>query len=179
YGLSAKQTLFFGLPYRLSPAGDNRRGNLSLLYRHTTWQIDTMKGTSRFALLGGAVVPTENERDGALQVGAVATFYRNRYEWDIDVLWQQGLGNRPNTGRYDVAWQYRLSPDRYPEWGTTSEWDIDLELGGRWIEKNTMVHQATVGLQYINRRWVAEAAFIQDLNLAEDTRLLFSVRIHF
>ena len=179
YGLSGNQTLFFGLPYRLSPAGENRRGDLSLLYRHTTWQIDTMKGTSRFALLGGVVVPTENERDGAVQAGAVATFYKKRHEWDIDVLWRQGLGNRPNTGRYDIAWQYRLKPDSYPEWGISSEWDVDLELGGRWIENNTMVHQATAGLQYINKRWVAEAAVIQDLNASEDTRLLLSMRIHF
>jgi len=138
-----------------------------------------MKGTSRFALLGGVIAPTESERDGAVQAGAVAIFYRNRYEWDIDVLWQQGLDKRPNTGRYDVAWQYRLSPDRYPEWGITSEWDIDLELGGRWIESNTVVHQATVGLQYISKKWVAEVAVIQDLNAAEDTRLLVSTRIHF
>lgn len=179
YGLSGNQTLFLGLPYRLSPAGNNRRGDLSLLYRHTTWQVDTQEGTSRFALLGGAVLPTESERDGAVQAGAVATFFRQRYEWDLDVLWQQGLDKRPDTGRYDIAWQYRLSPESYPEWGIVSEWDIDIELGGRWLEGNTLVHQATLGLQFINKRWVAEAAVIQDLNGPEDTRLLLSTRFHF
>lgn len=179
YGLSGHQALFFGLPYRLSPAGNNRRGDLSVLYRHTSWQVDTLKGTSRLALLGGVVLPTNSERDGAVQAGAVATFYRKRFEWDLDVLWQQGLDNRPNTGRYDIAWQYRLSPASYPEWGIASEWDIDIELGGRWLEANTMVHQATIGLQYINKRWVAEVAVIQDLNISSDTRMLLSTRFHF
>lgn len=179
YGLSGNQTLFMALPYRLSPAGDDRRGDLSLLYRHTTWQVDTLEGTSRLAFLGGAIVPTDSERDAAVQVGAVATFYRKRYEWDFDILWQQGLADRPNSGRYDIAWQYRLSPAQYPEWGIVSEWDIDIELGGRWLENNTMVHQATIGLQFINKRWVAEAAVIQDLNASEDTRILLSTRFHF
>jgi len=184
YGLSGNQTLFFGLPYRVSSTGNNRRGDLSLLYRHTTWQVDTLEGTSRFALLGGAVLPTGSERGGvdqagAVQAGAVATFFRQRYEWDLDVLWQQGLDNRPNTGRYDIAWQYRLSPASYPEWGIVSEWDIDVELGGRWLEGSTLVHQATVGLQFINKRWVAEVAVIQELNRSENTRLLLSTRFHF
>jgi len=179
YGLSGNQTLFFALPYRLKPAGSNRTGDFSMLYRHTTWQLDTLKGTSRFAFLGGAVVPTKSERDGAVQAGAVATFFRRRHEWDLDALWQQGLGNRANTGRYDIAWQYRINPANYPEWGFANEWDIDVELGGRWQQANTVVHQATIGLQYINKRWVAETAIIQDLNGPDDTRILLSTRFHF
>ena len=38
----------------------------------------------------------------------------------------------------NIAWQYRLSPAVYPEWGIGHEWYIDLELGGRWDEGNTM-----------------------------------------
>jgi len=179
YGISSYQAILVGLPYRLSPAGSNRQGDFNILYRHTMWQIDTQQGTSRFAVLGGAIVPTDSAREGAVQAGGVATFYRKRYEWDIDVLWRQGLDNGPNAARYDVAWQYRLSPNRYPEWGIASEWDIDVELGGRWIENNTMVHQATIGLQSIHRRWVAEGALVQDLNGPEDTRVLLSTRFHF
>lgn len=179
YGISGHQTLFFGIPYRVSPSVSNRLGDASLLYRHTTWQVDTRRGTSRLALLGGAVLPTETDRDAGIQAGAVATFYRKRYEWDIDALWQQGLDNRLNTGRYDLAWQYRLSPETFPEWGIASEWDIDLELGGRWIESNTVIHQTTVGLQYINKRWVAEFAVVQDINQSSDTRILIGTRIHF
>jgi len=179
YGLSAKQTLFFGLPYRLSSGNGDDLGDFSTLYRHTVWQVDDMSGTSRLALLGGAVIPTDSNRDLRLQAGAVATFFRDRYEWDLDVLWIDGLGEAPDSARYDIAWQYRLSPARYPEWGISSEWDIDLELGGRWVRGNDMVHQATIGLQSIHKRWVLEGAVVQDLNGPEQTRLLFSSRFHF
>jgi hypothetical protein len=179
YGISRKQTLFFALPYRVSPSGSDRTGDLSVLYRHTVWQVDDTAGTSRLGLLGGGVVPTDSDRDGRLQVGAVATFYRRRHEWDMNVLWVQGLGNAPNAARYDISWQYRLTPASYPEWGVGSEWDGVLELNGRWVEGNTFVHQVTAGLQWIHLRWVLEGGIVQDLNGPQDTRLILSTRIHF
>ncbi len=179
YGISSKQTLFFGLPYRVSPSGGDRIGDLSVLYRHTVWQVDDAAGTRRLALLGGAVVPTISDRDGRLQAGAVATFSRGRYAWDLDVLWVQGVGNAPNAARYDVSWQYRLTPASYPEWGVGSEWDGVLELNGRWIEGNTFVHQVTAGLQWIHLRWVLEGGIVQDMNGPQDTRLVLSTRFHF
>ncbi|MHB1142325.1 MAG: hypothetical protein ACYC1T_11300 [Sulfuricaulis sp.] len=179
YGLSGTQTLFFGLPYRLSPAGSDRTGDLSALYRHIVWQVDTVDGTSRLGLLGGAVLPTESGRDGQLQAGAVATFFRRRYEWDLDLLYQKGLDQAPDSGRYDISWQYRLAPAVYPAWGIGSEWDGVLELNGRWTEGNETIHQVTAGLQWIHRRWVLEGGVVQDLNGPEDTRLVLSTRIHF
>lgn len=179
YGISGKQTLFFALPYRLSPSGGDRTGDVSILYRHTVWQVDDDAGTSRLALLGGGVVPTDSDRDGRLQAGAVATFYRRRFEWDLNVLWVQGLGNAPNTARYDISWQYRLAPANYPEWGIKSEWDGVLELNGRWVEGNTFVHQITAGLQWIHLRWVLEGGIVQDLNGPQDTHLVLSTRVHF
>ena len=58
YGLSGKQTLLFTLPYRLSPSGADRTGDLSTLYRHIVWQDDSKDGTHRLGLLGGVVIPT-------------------------------------------------------------------------------------------------------------------------
>lgn len=179
YGISRKQTLFFAVPYRVSPSGSDRTGDLSVLYRHTVWQVDDAAGTSRLALLGGGVVPTDSDRDGRLQVGGVATFYRRRHEWDLNVLWVQGLDHAPNAARYDISWQYRLTPASYPEWGVGSEWDGVLELNGRWVEGNTFVHQVTAGLQWIHLRWVLEGGIVQDLNGPQDTRLILSTRIHF
>lgn len=179
YGLSGNQTLFFGLPYRLSPAGSDRTEDLSALYRHIIWQVDDDVGTSRLGLLGGAILPTESSRDGQLQVGAVATFFRRRYEWDLDLLYQKGLDQAPDSGRYDISWQYRLSPAVYPAWGIGSEWDGVLELNGRWLEGNETIHQFTAGLQWISRRWVLEGGMVKDLNGPEDTRLVLSTRIHF
>jgi hypothetical protein len=179
YGLSGRQTLFFGLPYRLSPAGGDRTGDLNVLYRHIVRQQDDAGGTRRLGLLGGVVLPTNDDRETRAQIGAVATFYRGRREWDLDFLWVDGRGGVPESARYDIAWQYRLTPARYPEWGIESEWDVDLELGGRWSKGSETVHQAAVGLQWIHRRWVLEGGVVRDLNGPHDTRYVISTRIHF
>jgi len=179
YGLSSKQTLLFGLPYRLSPNGANRTGDLSALYRHIVWQDDSKVGTRRLGFLGGVVVPTETDRDARIQLGAVATVYKGRTEWDLDALWVAGLDDAKDKARYDIAWQYRLSPSTYPEWGISHEWHLDLELGGRWNEGNAMVHQVTIGLQSIHRQWVFEGGVVQDLNGFNETQLIISTRFHF
>ena len=179
YGLSGKQTLLFGLPTRLSPGGADRTGDLSALYRHIVWQDDSTQGTRRFGLLGGLVMPTKSDRETRIQVGAVATFYKARTEWDLDALWIEGLNDSKNQARYDIAWQYRLDPAVYPEWGISREWHIDLELGGRWNEGNTMVHQATIALQSIHRQWVFEGGRVQDLNGPDEMRFILSTRFQF
>lgn len=179
YGIGARQTFFLGLPYRLSPAGDDRLGNLSALYRHTVLQKDTSDGTSRLGLLGGVVIPTESGRDGQLQAGAVATFVHKRNEWDLDVLYRAGLGDAGDTARYDASWQYRLSPAIRSGWGISPELYSVLELNGRWQDGSSMLHQVTAGLQWIHRRWVLEGGVYRDLNRPEDTSLIISTRLHF
>lgn len=179
YGISSRQALLLGLPYRLSPAGSDRLGGLGVLYRHTVWQDDFFEGTHRVGLLAGFVAPTDSDRDGAIQAGFVSTLYRGRHEWDIDALYRAGLDDRPDSGRYDVSWQYRLSPAQYPTWGTGNELNGVLEIGGRWTEGNETVHQATVGMQWIQSRWVLEGGIFQDLNGPEDTNFLVSTRFHF
>ena len=189
YGLSGKQTLLFGLPYRLSPGGADRTGDLSALYRHIIWQNDSTQGTRRLGLLAGLVMPTESDRETRIQVGAVATFFKTRTEWDLDALWIEGRKDNKNQASnnqtsanqacYDIAWQYRLSPAVYPEWGIGREWHVDLELGGRWNEGYTMVHQATIGLQSIHRQWIFEGGLVQDLNGPDEMHFILSTRFHF
>ncbi len=179
YGLSGKQTLMFGLPYQVSPGGSDQLGDLSALYRHIVWQVDAPGRTSRLGLLGGAVIPTESGRDGAIQAGAVATCSRGRYAWDLDVLYQSGRADRPDAGRYDISWQYRLTPAEYPDWGLVPEWDVVLELSGRYSEGRSTTHQATGGLQWVHRRWVLEGGLTKDLNGPRDRRALLSFRWHF
>lgn len=179
YGLSGRQTLLLGLPYRLSPSGGDRWGDLSALYRHITWQDDTFTGTRRLGLLAGAVIPTESGRDPALQAGFVTTVYRNRWEWDADALYRLGLADRPDSAQYDLSFQYRLSPAQYPDWGIGAEWDAVIELNGRWLEGENMVHQVTGGLQWIHRNWVLEGGLVRDLNGPEATRAILSLRLHF
>lgn len=179
YGVNADQTLFLGLPYRLSPAGSDRTGDLSALYRYTVWRVDEEHGTRRASLLGGVVLPTDSARDTRLQLGGVATFYRGRQEWDLDFLWIDGLGNTADSARYDISWQYRLSPERRPAWGLGTEWDTVVELGGRWNEGDETLHQFTLGLQHIQKNWVLEGGVVQDLNGPENTRFVLSTRFHF
>lgn len=179
WGIDHKQTLLMGLPYRLSPGGKDQTGDLGLLYRYTAWQDDRQDGTRRLGLLGGAVLPTDNDRDSAWQLGAVYTHYAGRNEWDIDYLYQSGNGSRADSALYDISWQYRLSPAIYPDWGPPdAEWDSVLELNGRWQQGKGTTHQLTFGLQRITQQWVLEAGIIKDINKARDTGLLFSLRFH-
>lgn len=179
WGISASQTLLFGIPYRLSPAGDNRLGDASVLYRHLVVQQDELHGTFRLGLLGGAIIPTDNDRDAALQAGFVTTWFRKRHEVDVDALFQAGTGDRPDSGRYDISWQYRLTPAERPEWGISQEWNSVLELNGRWQEGSNMTHQITAGLQWLHPRVVIEGGLVQDLNNTEELRYLLSTRLHF
>ena len=179
WGLSGKDTLLLGLPYRVSPSGVDRLGDFSLLYRRILWQQDSKFNTTRFALLAGTVLASDSERDGALQLGWVATFYRDRNSLDIDALFRSGLGSRRDDGRYDVSWQYRLAPTQYPEWGFPKEWYSVLELNGRWREGDSIDHQLTAGFQRVQHNWVLEGGIIQTINNEHETQLFISTRHHF
>lgn len=178
YGITGKQTLFFSFPYRISPGGKNRSGDVSVLYRYTAWQQDFKDGTYRLGLLGGGLIPTNKISNGGAQGGAVATFYKGRHELDLDALWGQGFGRSPNRAQYDVSYQFRISPAEYPESGLSSQWNVVVEYNGRWLQKKHLIHQATAGLQWIHATWVLEGGVIQDINGRHATQLIVSARIH-
>jgi hypothetical protein len=102
YGINADQTLLLGLPFRLSQSGSHRLGDVSVLYRHIVWQEDRLSGTNRLGLLGGIIIPVDNNRAFAAQTGLVFTHVKNRHEIDIDALYQAGIDNRPESARYDL-----------------------------------------------------------------------------
>ncbi len=183
YGFSAKKTLLLGMPYRLSPAGKNRQGDVSVLFRQIIQQKDFLNGTGRLGLLGGAIIPTDKDRDAALQAGAVYTQYKGRYEVDLDALYQSGTASRPDAARYDVSWQYRLLPTERPDWGIAKELNSVLEINGRWKQGDKLIHQATAGLQWIDQKWVLEAGVTRDLNAGKrrnkELRYVLSTRLHF
>lgn len=179
YGLSSDKTLLIGIPYKLSSNDGADVGDLSALYRLTVLQDDFFAGTSRLALLAGAIVPGDNDRDPAIQAGFVYTFFKNRYELDFDALYQAGVEHRPDSGRYDISWQYRLSPSSRPDWGIVSELNTVAELNGRWSEGHKITHQVTLGLQLVNPRWVIECGFIQNITNNTDSSVMLSTRFHF
>lgn len=179
YGLSAEQTLLLGLPYRIEPTGEDRTGDFSLLYRHIVWRKDYFEGTDRLGLLLGMLLPSQSENDSASQAGLVFTHFKNRNEIDGDIIYHFGNGDRPDSARYDLSWQYRLSPVRRPAWGLTPELNSVLELNGRWQENEDVVHQATVGLQWIHPRLVLEGGFVRDISNGDESLILLSTRLHF
>ncbi len=179
YGLTKDNALLIGVPYQVTPSDGERFGDLSVLFRHTVLQDDFFSGTSRLALLAGVVVPSDNEREPAVQAGFVYTFFKNKNEFDIDLLYQLGIDNRPDHGRYDLSWQYRISPSLLPDWGIVSQLNTVAELNGRWQQGNEMTHQVTLGLQWVNPRWVIEGGAIKSITNNHELSLILSTRFHF
>lgn len=179
YGLDHRQTFLLSAPYRLSPSGGDRFGDVSALYRNIVYQRDRLDSTLRLGLLGGFVIPTDSDRDSAVPLGFVATYYKGRNEVDVDALYQFGLSDRKDSGRYDISWQYRLVPAEYPDWGIESELNSVIELRGTWKEDEKTIQEATLGLQWIHQAWVVEGGAVRDLNGPDETRFILSVRLHF
>lgn len=179
YGISASQTLLLGQSYRIDPAGKDRSGDLSLLYRHIVLREDYFAGTNRLGLLAGTLTPSQSSQDSALQVGLVYTHFKNRNEIDTDLLYRIGNGDRPDSARYDISWQYRLMPARRPAWGLTPELNTVLELNGRWRDDAETVHQLTAGLQWIHPQLVIEGGVVRDISNGDETIVLLSTRFHF
>jgi len=171
--------LIIGVPYENLEFGDDGFGYVTAFYRGTVYQHDEPNATRRVAVIGGLRAPTDSELDPQIAVGMVATVYKQRSEWDFDLVWMEGVGRSGNNARYDVSWQYRLTPAEYPEWGIPTEWESVIELGGRYEEGSEMVHQLTVGALWVHPSWVLEAGIIQDLNGPEATSILLGIRKHF
>ena len=179
YGLTTRQTLIINVPYRDLESGDDGFGYVTGLYRGIVYQHDEPNATRRIAVIAGVRVPTDSKLDAQISAGLVATTYKHRSEWDIDLVWMQGLRRGGNNARYDVSWQYRLTPSEYPEWGIPNEWQSVVELGGRYAEGSEMVHQLTVGALWVHPSWVLEAGVIQDLNGPDVRSFLLGIRKHF
>jgi len=178
YGLSAEQTLLLGLSY-LSSGENNRRGDTSVLYRHIFWKDDSLAGTNRLGFLGGVIIPEDKDQKVTPQAGLVFTHFKDRYEIDFDTLYQASTKNRTANARYDLSWQYRLSPAVRPDWGLATELNSVLELNGNWSEGNNTTHQITGGLQWVSAEWIIEGGLVKDLNNQYELRSVLSTRFHF
>ena len=179
YGLTTRQTLIIGVPYRNLEFGDDGFGYVTGFYRGIVYQYDEPNATRRVAVIGGLRIPTDSSLDPQIAAGLVATVYKQRSEWDFDIVWMEGLGRSGNNARYDISWQYRLTPAEYPEWGIPTEWESVVELSGRYAEGSEMVHQLTLGALWVHPSWVLEAGVIQDLNGPDATSFLLGIRKHF
>lgn len=179
YGVNAQQTLLVGVPYKRSSLDKDEFDDVSTLLRYSVWRRDRFSGTSRLGLLGGFILPTHSDRDWAAQAGFVFTHFKNRHEIDFDVLYRSGFSDRQDSGRYDLSWQYRISPTDRPEWGITSELNTVLELNGRWIDNLTPLNQITLGLQSVHQLLVLDGGIIRGLNKDKNLQLVLGVRFHY
>lgn len=177
YGITASDTLLFGLPLRLLPGGPDMQGPFSVLYRRTLWRRDVPEGTSRFASLIGLTVPIDGGSAAQFQVGGVYTFYRGRTQWDIDALWRPARSETPATGRFDIAWDYRLSPAEYPEWEPVGEWHLIVELTGRYAEGTRTRHRLLAAGRYTRRSWLIEFGVDRGID-GDGLGVLFGFRQH-
>ena len=125
------------------------------------------------------MIAKDRFQDARAQTGLVFTHFQDRHEIDFDLIYQFASKNRAASGRYDISWQYRLSPTERSDWGIDTELNSVLELNGRWIEGNKTVHQITVGLQHIHQKWVIEGGVAKDVINGNDLRYILSMRFHF
>ena len=213
YGVTPRLTAFATLPilaHRRLELGDGsvRRdkavGDFRLLGRYTFFADDYAPlSTRRVAVLAGMKFPTGADRFGTPSFdpifGAVGTWAANRHEFDLDALFTVTTERHDfeagDEFRYDLAYRYRLWPERFGR--RLLQLNGLLELNGRWMGK-TRTNGITVeasggnvlflspGAQFITKRFIVEASVQvpvwQDLNgpqLEDDFTAVLSVRIPF
>ncbi len=213
YGLTPRLTAFATLPilahrsFRLGTGEverDSAVGDLRLLGRYTVFADDYAPlATRRVALLGGMKFPTGAERFGTPSfdpiVGVVGTWASHRHEIDLDTLYRIGTERHGFEAgdqlRYDVAYRYRLWPDRFGP--RLLQLNGILELNGSWTGRSRddgktirdsggHVLFLSPGVQFVTSRLINEASLqlpvVQDLNgpqLETEFIGVLSVRIPF
>jgi len=213
YGVAPEITVFATLPVlahrRLEPGDgsvkrDSAVGDLRLLGRYTFYIDDYAPlSTRRVAVLAGLKFPTGGDGFGTPSFdpifGAVGTWVAKRHEVDLDALYQVATTRHGfeagDEVRYDLAYRYRLWPQRFGS--RLIQLNGVLELNGRWRDR-TQVEGSTIeasggsllllspGAQFIAKRFIVEASvqvpIWQDPNgpqLEDDFTAVLSVRIPF
>ena len=213
YGITPRLTALGILPILLheevevdgDAAGrDPTAGDLTLLARYIVLRDDYAPlSTRRLGLLGGMKVPSGPDRFGTPSfdpiLGLVGSWAADRHELDADLLFTVTTERRGvETGdrlRYDLAYRYRLWPDRFR--GRLVQLNGLVELNGHWTSVtredgrtrgDTGGHELFVspGLQLVTSRFVVEASLqlpaFQDLRgnqLERDLVGVLGVRIPF
>ncbi len=178
YGVNNRQSILLRIPFVLSSPAKDELGDISTLLRYTLWRQDRFSGTSRLGLLGGVVLPIAEDSEWATQAGFVFTQFKDRHEIDIDAIYLSGLNDRPDSGRYDISWQYRISPEQRATWGIEGELHSVLEFNGRWVNAVKPQRQITLGLQFVHPKIVIEGGIIRSLKESKDTQTIFGIRFH-
>jgi len=157
------------------------------LYRNDFGPTDT----ARFDLLGGVELPTGQDAFSSDSVdpiiGGVGTLTLGRHYFSADALWKfNTAGGQAGEDllKYDAAYIYRLWPEEYAA-GQTTQLNGVLELNGfSWTDGDNELFLSP-GVQYVTRRWIAEATVQlpvwQDLDSRPETEFVvgLSLRVQF
>jgi len=194
-GVTPRLTGFATLPMlalRRTEVGSSRRrdapafGDLTLLGRYMVFVDDYAPlSTRRVAVLGGIKLPTGADRFGTPSydpiLGVVGTWAANRHELDVDALFRLTTERRQFEAgdrlRYDVAYRYRLWPERFGS--GLAQLNGILELNGSWTgrteegggtlrDSGGNVLLIAPGFQLVTNRLILEASL--QLPLAQDLR---------
>ncbi len=213
YGVTPRLTAFATLPVlahrRLEGANgrvnrDEALGDFRLLGRYTFFADDYAPlSTRRAALLAGMKFPTGADRFGTPSfdpiLGGVATWAANRHELDLDALYTISTKRHDfeagDAFRYDLAYRYRLWPERFGRRLVQLNGVVELNglwrgrtrTGGRTVDAsggNTLF--VSPGVQFITKNYIVEASLQvplwQDLDgpqLEDDFVAVLSVRLPF
>ncbi len=212
-GLTPELSLFATLPVLLHRNVDGAPGrqhtdpafgDVTLLVRQMLYVDDYAPlSTRRVALLAGVKLPTGADRFGTQTFdpigGAVATWAANRHELDVDGLYTFGTSRQGretgNRLRYDIAYRYRLWPDRFGS--RLRQLNGVLELNGAWAAPSRL-HGRTLrdsggstlflspGIQLVALRWILESSLqipvaqnLRGQQVETDFIAVLSVRIPF
>lgn len=157
------------------------------LYRNDFGPTDT----ARFDLLGGFEIPTGQDAFSSDSVdpivGGVGTVTLGRHYFSADAQWKFNTAGGDwgeDLLQYDGAYLYRLWPEEYAV-GQTTQFNGVLELNGlHWTDGDNELFLSP-GIQYVTRRWIAEATVQipvwQDLDHRPETEFVLglSVRVQF
>jgi hypothetical protein len=119
--------------------------------------------TARIDLLGGMELPTGTDAFSSDSVdpivGGVATVTYGRHYMSADLLWKfntAGGSKGEDLLRYDAAYIYRLWPNEYKV-GQLNQFNGVIEFNGfHWTDGDDELFLSP-GIQYVARRWIAEA----------------------
>lgn len=173
-------------------ADDTGVGDITLLAKYRFYQDDQPGRTTRWAMIGGAEVPTYDDPFSSESfdpiIGTVWTHQRLDWQLDWDLLYKFNTGgglDRDDELRGDVALSYRLLRGQSEPIGAWGLYAVG-EINARYLTDGSRQVFASPGLQFITPRWILEAGvqlpIHQDMaapRLETDYTAVLSLRFQF
>ncbi len=173
-------------------ADDTGVGDVTLLAKYRFYQDDQPGRTTRWALIGGAEVPTYDDPLSSESfdpiIGTVWTHQRRDWWVDWDVLYKFNTAGGvagDDELRGDVALSWRLLGG---ESGAVGPWGLYAvgEINAKYITDGSTQLFGSPGVQFITPQWILEAGvqlpIHQDMKsprLETDFTVVFSLRFQF